>query len=233
MASKTQPLLRLQIAILLGVLSFSISATARPCKTLFVSSYSFSFNQPSIHHSDSHHFSDQDPSSGFVTIFTEIRPLKPIFINNNDKPTLAMEIFDDRSRLYQNFYDRSIEEGAGTQSRKSQLGPFGLSSYDFSSLRDRTKDILSVVVALLFGVGCGALTAATMYLVWSLFSNRYEYRSFDDYGNEDDNNEELDSPKKMGYVKIPAAESVPVTVASPAKEALSKVSFLLHCLPRA
>ncbi|KAL0008979.1 hypothetical protein SO802_010481 [Lithocarpus litseifolius] len=35
-----------------------------------------------------------------------------------------------------------------------------LASYDFSSLRDLTKDILSVAVALLFGVGCGALTAA-------------------------------------------------------------------------
>lgn len=92
--------------------------------------------------------------------------------------------------------------------------PFGFLSYDFSSLRDRTKDILSVVVALLFGVGCGALTAATMYMVWSLFSNRYDYHDSydDDYVAED----EIDSPKKMGYVKIPAIESAP----APAKEAV-------------
>lgn len=61
-------------------------------------------------------------------------------------------------------------------------------------------------MALLFGVGCGALTAATMYMVWSLFtSNRYD--SYDDYYVGDD--EQVDSPKKMGYVKIPAVESAP------------------------
>lgn len=83
--------------------------------------------------------------------------------------------------------------------------PLGL-SYDFSSLRDRTKDILSVVVALLFGVGCGALTAATTYLAYSLCSSRFENRSsvYDDFSEEedfcDDNKENI---KKMGYVRIP------------------------------
>lgn len=87
--------------------------------------------------------------------------------------------------------------------------PFGLSSYDMSSLRDRTKDILSVVVALLFGVGCGALTAATMYLVWSLFSTRYDYR-YEEFDGEDEDDEEEDvSPKKIGYVKIAETESLP------------------------
>ncbi|KAK7850303.1 hypothetical protein CFP56_001151 [Quercus suber] len=50
-----------------------------------------------------------------------------------------------------------------------------LASYDFSSLRDRTKDILSVIIALLFGVGCRAFIAATMYLTWSLFSHRFSF----------------------------------------------------------
>ncbi|KAF2290554.1 hypothetical protein GH714_014380 [Hevea brasiliensis] len=89
--------------------------------------------------------------------------------------------------------------------------PFGLSSYDMSSLRDRTKDILSVVVALLFGVGCGALTAATMYLVWSLFSTRYDYR-YEEFDSEDGDEEDDVSPKKMGYVKIPEADSMPKQV---------------------
>ncbi|KAJ7960001.1 putative Transmembrane protein [Quillaja saponaria] len=195
MASKTQTFLRLQISILLGLLSLSISATARPCKTLFISSYSFSFKEP---HGDNHHFTHQNPSAGFVTIFTQIRPLKPIFVNNNDKSTLETEIFFDRPRLFPTFEERPIPEEVGIQRRSSQLRPFGLSTYDFSSLRDRTKDILSVVVALLFGVGCGALTAATMYLAWSLFSNRYEYHSFDDYVDGDYKDEEIDSPKKMG-----------------------------------
>ncbi|XP_050372799.1 uncharacterized protein LOC126790553 [Argentina anserina] len=136
---------------------FAISATARPCNTLFLSSYSVSLRRlPS--------------PSGFVTVVTEIRQLRPI-------------------RFYQ--------DAAADEPRRPL-------STDLSSLRDRTKDILSIVVALLFGVGCGALTAATMYLAWSLFSAR---QSFDDA--EDDF-----SPKKMGYVKIPEAVK-----AAPVKEA--------------
>lgn len=58
-------------------------------------------------------------------------------------------------------------------------------------------------MALLFGVGCGALTAATMYLVWALVVNRRGY-SFeeeeDDYENEESDAASL---KKLGYVKIP------------------------------
>lgn len=72
---------------------------------------------------------------------------------------------------------------------------------------------MSIVGALLFGVGCGALTAATMYMFWSFFSpNRF---------NDDDSDEEFQdvygdvSPKKkMGYVAIPAA----AFVSPPAKQ---------------
>ncbi|CAL9154287.1 unnamed protein product [Musa hybrid cultivar] len=75
----------------------------------------------------------------------------------------------------------------------------------FSSLHDRAKDILVVVVGLLFGVGCGALTAATMYLVWSLVANRNGVYGSD--GEEGDY--AVESPKKAGYVKIPSAEPAP------------------------
>lgn len=70
-----------------------------------------------------------------------------------------------------------------------------------NSLQDRARDILVVVVGLLFGVGCGGLTAATMYLAWSLITNRYEICGSDGYDDED----EIESTKKLGYVKIPAA----------------------------
>lgn len=63
-------------------------------------------------------------------------------------------------------------------------------------------------MALLFGVGSGALVAATMYLASSLFWNRFDYRSSSPYGDDSDEEEDL-SPKKVGYVKIPAADSVP------------------------
>ncbi|XVF80762.1 hypothetical protein PTKIN_Ptkin15bG0101400 [Pterospermum kingtungense] len=132
----------------------SISATARPCKTFLVSSYSFSFQNPNDPSSSA--------SSGFVTVFTEIHQLN--LMPADPKPSSS-------------------------------------SSSVFASLRERSRDILSVVVALLFGVGCGALTAATLYLVWTLFSARFEYNraSFE----EDESDDEF-IPKKMGYVKIPA-----------------------------
>ncbi|CAL9086979.1 unnamed protein product [Musa textilis] len=75
----------------------------------------------------------------------------------------------------------------------------------FSSPHERAKDILVVVVGLLFGVGCGALTAASMYLVWSLVANRNEVYGSD--GEEGDY--AVESPKKAGYVKIPSAEPAP------------------------
>ncbi|GMI74035.1 hypothetical protein like AT1G65720 [Hibiscus trionum] len=136
-------------ATILALGLLSASAAARPCKTFFVTSYSFSFENPN------------DPSSsastGFVTVVTEISQLslKP----SDPKPSNV-----------------------------------------FSSLRERSRDILSVVVALLFGVGCGALTAATLYLVWTLFSARSDYHQA--FLEEDESDGEL-SPKKIGYVNIP------------------------------
>ncbi|EXB86771.1 hypothetical protein L484_007795 [Morus notabilis] len=178
-----------QVPILLLLVTWiSIAASvaaARPCKTLWVSSYSFSLRQ-------------QPSSSGSVTVFTEIshfRPLLPadaaFFIDVDDRPELSQ--FQLQQQQQQ------------PQPQPQQLLPriqplLSSAAADLSSLRDRTKDILSVVVALLFGVGCGALTAATMYLAWSLFSTR------NDYSEEFEDADEL-SPKKMGYVKIPAADS--------------------------
>lgn len=195
MASLTQRLLLLQLAIL-AVLT--VSAAARPCKTLFISSYSFSFKQ--------------NPSaSGFVTVVTEISRINP-------RPA------QDRGFPSEIFLFPAHPEARGDQiDREDARLPSGLKKYlssssydfDFSSLRERTRDILSVVVALLFGVGCGALTAATMYLAWSLFANRfYDHRYGSPYSDDDDDDDEDDdvNPKKMGYVKIPAAESVPEPV---------------------
>ncbi|KAI4307728.1 hypothetical protein L6164_030884 [Bauhinia variegata] len=201
-----------QIAVLIGLLalSLSLSANARPCRTIFIS-YSVS-----VRRSGDHHFpADQNPSSGTITTFAEIRSI-PVYIirngdnSNNHKPLFPGALLFDRA--FPGHEDHSVEEEVEIERKASQIRPpFGFSSYDFSSLRDRTKDILSVVVALLFGVGCGALTAATMYLVWSMFSNRYDYRA--SYGDIVDKEEdEIPSPKKMGYLKIPAAESVPAPV---------------------
>ncbi|KAF4348325.1 uncharacterized protein LOC115722561 [Cannabis sativa] len=187
MASKSQ---RLLLTILLIWISI-VSTSARPCKTLFVSSYSFSLRQPQFH-----------SSSGFVTIFAEVTQFRRV----NGEAWIIEEEHQEQEqeqrRQYQEEASRQVQP-----LRKMPLFPLSASTspYDLTSLRDRTKDILSVVVALLFGVGCGALTAATMYLAWSLFSTRYQDDA-DDTTSAVVDDDGL-SPKKMGYVKIPTADA--------------------------
>ncbi|XP_066360403.1 uncharacterized protein [Miscanthus floridulus] len=76
-----------------------------------------------------------------------------------------------------------------------------------SSVQDRAKDILVVVSGLLFGFGCGALTAASMYLVWSLLASTCA-SGYDDDVNSDDEDQlsDSESPKKAGYVIIHDAD---------------------------
>ncbi|CAN7053321.1 unnamed protein product [Brassica rapa subsp. trilocularis] len=177
MASSSH-LLLLLLAITISSLSIS-TTSARPCKTFLISSYSLSIT-PENPNLDPQ--SDL-PSTRFVTVFTIRRlspnPIVPFFVNRrhgilpSEKPQIQEE------------------------NRSSQL------SFPFVSenVKDRTRDILSVVMALLFGVGCGALTAATMYLVWALVVNRHGYNfEEDDYENEESDAASL---KKLGYVKIP------------------------------
>ncbi|KAL5743622.1 hypothetical protein ACOSQ2_026738 [Xanthoceras sorbifolium] len=197
MASSTQRLL-FGFTIFIGILS--IPAAARPCKTLFISFYSISFNPRNPN--PNHNLNNPSSTTGYVTIFTEIRQFNP------RRP----QFFFDRP-AFPTFVDVNEVNNEPLIRPAQQRSVFGYGGYDFSSLRDRTKDILSVVVALLFGVGCGALTAVTMYLVWTLFAGRYNYRNstYDEFsdGDDDDNNDEDDvfSPKKMGYEKIPAKEA--------------------------
>lgn len=75
-----------------------------------------------------------------------------------------------------------------------------------SSVQDRAKDILVVVSGLLFGFGCGALTAASMYLVWSLLAATCASGYDDVYSDDEDQLSDSESPKKAGYVIIHDAE---------------------------
>ncbi|CAF1900985.1 unnamed protein product [Brassica oleracea var. botrytis] len=122
----------------------------------------------------------ENPNLEFVTVFTTRRlyphPIVPFFVNRRHG------------------FLPSAAEKPQIREDPPQL-PFS------ENIKDRASDILSVVVGLLFGVGCGALTAATMYLVWALVVNRHGY----DFEEDDYENEESDaaSLKKLGYVKIP------------------------------
>ncbi|XP_062201295.1 uncharacterized protein LOC133903844 [Phragmites australis] len=75
--------------------------------------------------------------------------------------------------------------------------------------QERARDILVVVVGLLFGVACGALTAASMYLVWSVLAGAAAASPYDElYGDEDDEEaSDTESPKKVGYVVIQDLEA--------------------------
>ncbi|KAK2652741.1 hypothetical protein Ddye_012597 [Dipteronia dyeriana] len=200
MALSTQRLF-FGFTIIIGILSISADA-ARPCKTLFISSYSYySFNprnpNPNPNPNPIPNLNNPSSTTSFF-IFTEIRqfnPHRPEFLFDGPGfPAVDVEIEEQQPRIRPS-QQRSI---------------FGYGGYDFSSLRDRTKDILSVVVALLFGVGCGALTAVTMYLVWTLFASRNDYRNYGEFsdGDDDDNDEDdVVSPKKMGYEKISAKDA--------------------------
>jgi len=97
----------------------------------------------------------------------------------------------------------------------------------FSSFKDRTKDILNVVASLLLGAACGALTAGTMYLIWSLFNHRDgSYRSLDGSSSDDDavdHDDDIFNPKKKGYVAIPPAPAKTVDSDAPAADSAAPV----------
>ncbi|GFP94180.1 hypothetical protein PHJA_001562500 [Phtheirospermum japonicum] len=60
-----------------------------------------------------------------------------------------------------------------------------------SSIRERTKDIMSVVGVLLFGVACGALTAAGMYFLWALYSpSRFDFGDVSSSSDDDDDDDD-------------------------------------------
>ncbi|KAI3717082.1 hypothetical protein L1987_68429 [Smallanthus sonchifolius] len=175
----------LLFSVIVGVLV--ISSTARPCKTIFfitTSSSSSSFYPTDDHHLRNPNFAVQNPSfTFFITEIHEFRRTRsftrPIFTDLAVKPSPNDVASSKRYR------------------------------YASSSFHDRTMDIMSIVGALLFGAGCGALTAATMYLIWSLFSNRRL-----DFASDSDEDEYYDveddvSPNKNGYAAIPSKDVPP------------------------
>ncbi|XP_028798272.1 uncharacterized protein LOC114753731 [Neltuma alba] len=130
----------LHIAAALWLFSFFICATARSSRTFSISSYFFSLRRP---------FDDSNPTQT-LSPSTHIRFFIPVYVvsNTDDKPSFSTEIFFDRG-----LPARPVEKELEIEPRASNMPmPFGFSSDDFSSLRGRTKDILSVIVALLFGV---------------------------------------------------------------------------------
>ncbi|KAG1362818.1 hypothetical protein COCNU_10G010370 [Cocos nucifera] len=182
-------------ALLLAVLSLlSAAATARPgahfhpCNTVLVAYTISSSSGGSLADKPA-----KTHPTGFFAIYRIITPFRPLYTTSS---------FGD-------LYIRPAQIRRPELPRRAAVLPTepAATAFGFSSLQERAKDILVVVVGLLFGVGCGALTAATMYLIWSLVTNRYEICGADGYSEDEDEVDE--SPKKAGYVKIPATEPAP------------------------
>ncbi|XP_055827765.1 uncharacterized protein LOC129895984 [Solanum dulcamara] len=195
--------------LLLAFFLLAVSAAARPCKTLFFITSTSYYQIPttiSRNPNPNHNFFLRNPSISprFRTFFVTTSGFR------DDAPKfgfLRPSIFFRRSDPV--FFERQdaveqVEDAEELASRSSSMIPVEFYSSVTSSIRDRTKDIMRVVGALLFGVGCGALTAATMYLIWSLFwPNRFEFEDSDDDFDDGNDDYDLSSAKKMGFVAIP------------------------------
>ncbi|NP_001143266.1 hypothetical protein Zm00014a_004938 [Zea mays] len=72
--------------------------------------------------------------------------------------------------------------------------------------QERARDIFVVVIGLLFGVACGALTAASVYLVWSMVAGAAAVSAYDELYDDEDEASDIESPKKVGYVIIQELE---------------------------
>ncbi|MFS7948794.1 hypothetical protein Hanom_Chr06g00564031 [Helianthus anomalus] len=198
MASTTSVLLLLFATV---IATSTTSATARPCKTIF-------FITSSSH-------PNPNPNNNpprFTFFLTEIRQFRR-----------------SRSLPRPMLFDRSITSSSSS-SKSSSLAliasdvvtsePYIASSSTLkASVSERTMDIMSIVGAVIFGVGCGVVTAATMYLFWSLFApRRFEFcedeESCDEENDQrvvvddDDDNEGCFGVPVAGKAVPPSADEV-------------------------
>ncbi|WOG81753.1 hypothetical protein DCAR_0100904 [Daucus carota subsp. sativus] len=93
--------------------------------------------------------------------------------------------------------------------QKSTRNPVNFDSSVGNSIRDRTLDILSIVSTLFFGVGCSALTAAFIYLVWYICSPK-TYNFGANESNEEDDGDVTAAETKLGYVAVAVDAPAPV-----------------------
>ncbi|KAK1441339.1 hypothetical protein QVD17_07187 [Tagetes erecta] len=160
MASTSFPLL---FTILIAI--FTISTSARPCKTIFfiTSSSPFPINNHNL------------PKPRLTFLITQIQ-----------------QFHRTRSLPRPMLFDQSIITSSSSEVISSSIK---------ASIQERTMDIMSIVGAVLFGVGCGALTAATMYLFWSLFvPQRFEFGSDSEESSDEEN--DVRGDQKDGYFVV-------------------------------
>ncbi|KAI4999143.1 uncharacterized protein LOC123450041 [Hordeum vulgare subsp. vulgare] len=182
--------LLLLAAAAVALLAAPQAATARPCgraQTLLISFSSFSRPNPDP--------ADPSPLTTTVVTVLRVRRLGPHRFHPHH----------DHLQIRRPAEPLHAAVAVGTPETDAEAAS--------SSFQERAKDILVVVSGLLFGFGCGALTAASMYLVWSLVASTgaagpYEELYSDDEDEDDVSDDGAESPKKAGYVIIHGAEDV-------------------------
>uniref|UniRef100_A0A0E0M8X0 Uncharacterized protein n=1 Tax=Oryza punctata TaxID=4537 RepID=A0A0E0M8X0_ORYPU len=191
MAGRRLVMLLLAVAFV-SLFAASPAVAARPCHTFFVS---FAANpNPIIGDAGvADHRGAALTTATVITVF-RVRRLGPHLAHGHAHPNIH--------------HLHSIP--ANIQIRRPELPELPRRAAQAAdSFQERAKDILVVVIGILFGVGCGALTAASMYLVWSVLAGAAAAPSpYDElYGHEDEEASDSESPKKVGYVIIPGIEA--------------------------
>ncbi|KAJ4803356.1 Major capsid protein L1 [Rhynchospora pubera] len=175
------------LLVVATIIALSVPISARPgrpfhpCNTLLIS-YSFtSFSSSETSESNSDGSLASLQPSTFITVYRIISP----FHGSRHLPQPS-----------------EIDRPIPSQSQRD-VAPLA------SSLQDRARDILAVAAGLLFGVGCGALTAATLYFLFAVATNRHVILGGSHYEDEEEEDEydEIPSPKKGAYVAVPVVET--------------------------
>ncbi|KAL7151869.1 hypothetical protein ABFS83_04G059400 [Erythranthe nasuta] len=186
----------LPLILLLSLLA--ATASARPCKTLFY----FSATTTTTYYPYNSLSRNPNPNPNSIIRDQNPRYITLIFTSTSTSTT---PISDRRPYISIDSDPAFYDDSQSSSTMTSSEFPLKFYSSVSSSIRDRTKDIMSVVGALLFGVGCGALTAAVMYFLWALFTpSRFDFADGSSSSDDEDDDDEIAAAKKkLGYVAIP------------------------------
>ncbi|KAG8370970.1 hypothetical protein BUALT_Bualt13G0038600 [Buddleja alternifolia] len=178
------------LSLLLLVL-LAATASARPCKTIFYFSAAATTTTTTSYYP--HNSLPRNPIPNF-----RIQHRNPSYITLIFTTTQLPQ--HNPSLNFDSINTVNADPQSSSTIKQSDF-PVDLNAPVSSSVRRRIGDILSVVGALLFGVGCGVLTGATLYFVWALFSlRRFEL--------EEEEEDDVAAAKKLGYVEIPTKAKV-------------------------
>ncbi|KAL1539945.1 hypothetical protein AAHA92_24368 [Salvia divinorum] len=196
------------LPLLLFFSLIAATSSARPCKTIFYFSATATTTTTTTYYPFHSLPANPNPHSA-------LRRLNPRYVTFIFTSTAPKPFSGHRPSLDLKSDPSSNADSHSSPAMTSSAFPLNFYSPVSSSIRDRTTDVMSVVGALLFGVGCGALTGAVMYFLWALFSpGRFDVDDVSD--DEDDDVAAI--KKRLVYVSIPAVTDDLKNPAPPAKE---------------